>query len=117
VFLLKGTEILLFSSNNGSSCSVMLALVANRATLSLHSAMCYKEQSNSAFLQTLFQALVTPSEKQLEGNQNVQWRPGSWGPPLNLFIALRMFLKASYESLREGLQKQSYVVLNIHGGH
>jgi hypothetical protein len=31
------------------------------------------------YLQTRFQTPITPSERHLESNQKVQWRPGSWG--------------------------------------
>jgi hypothetical protein len=33
------------------------------------------------YLQTHLQALVTAPARHLVRNQNVQWWPGSWGPP------------------------------------
>jgi hypothetical protein len=77
----------------------------------------YIKNKVTRFLKSLFQALVTPSEKHLESNQKVQWRPPRPGTPLNLLIALQTFLRGSYERLKEGFQKSSYFVLNIHGWH
>jgi hypothetical protein len=59
--------------------------------------------------------LSTIFERHLENNQEVQWRPGSWGPPINLLVALQMSLRESYESLKEGFQKSSCTLLTKRG--
>jgi hypothetical protein len=80
-----------------------------------HQTAVYIENKVTLFLQTPFQAPITPNERHLESNQQVQWRSGSWGPPLNLLIALQMSSRGSYGSLKVGLQNQSYFILDIHG--
>jgi hypothetical protein len=102
--------------NEGYSCEMITQhFYVDFSIKALYISDVYIKNKVTLFLQTLFQALVTPSEKHLESHQKVQWRPGSWGPPLNLLLALQMFLRGSYESLKESLQKQSYFVLDIHG--
>jgi hypothetical protein len=80
----------------------------------LHFAAMYMKNKVNRFLRTLFQALVAPSERHLESNQRVHWRPPRPRPPLNLLIHLQMSLGGSGEGLGDDLQKQSCFVLNIH---
>jgi hypothetical protein len=80
-----------------------------------HISRVYIKNKVTLFLNSLFQALVTLFERHLEKTQKVQWQPASWGPPLNLLVALQMSLKWSYGSLKVGLQKQSFFVYELHG--
>jgi hypothetical protein len=64
---------------------------------------------SSPFFHRPYFTSITPFSRHPERNQKVPGRPGSWGPPWNLLVSLRVSGKRSYGRLNAGVETQVFL--------